>query len=64
MLDTDNDFERIIDSEDELIALFRELPEKNIGFAFTGKKYPILVHVIRHGDKATVREMEYVLTTE
>jgi hypothetical protein len=64
MLDTDTDYERVLDTEDDLIKLFREIPERNIGFAFTGKKFPILVHVVRQGDRATIREMNYVLTTE
>ena len=59
MLDTDNDFERILDSEDDLIKLLRELPERSIGFAFTGRGYPICVHVIRQGDRVTIREMDY-----
>ena len=59
MLDTEKDYERVLDTEDDLIKLFREIPERNIVFAFTGKPFPIVVHVIRQGDKATVREESY-----
>lgn len=64
MLDTENDYERVLDGEDDLIKLFREIPEKQIGFVFTGRPFPFMVHVVRQGGRATVREMDYVLTVD
>jgi hypothetical protein len=59
MLDNEFDYERLLESQDDLCQLLREIPEKNIAFAFTGRPYPFYVHVIRKGTNATVREMSY-----
>jgi hypothetical protein len=57
----ERDFQGIIDDEDDLIDLFRGIPEKTIGFAFTGRPYPFAVHVMRdkRNGRATVRELPY-----
>lgn len=41
-----------------LILVFKNFPEENIGFAFTGRPFPVWVHVIRNSGRVTVREME------
>jgi hypothetical protein len=46
---------------DALVMLFKGLPEKNIAFAFTGKPFPIRVHVLQSKGKATIREIEEIL---
>lgn len=59
MLDNEFDYEVIIDDMEELCDVFKSLPEKNIAFAFTGRPFPFVVHVLRQGGRATVREMSY-----
>ena len=59
MLDNEFDYEVYIDDEDDLVDLFKGIPEKNIAFAFTGRPYPFAVHVLRQKGRATVRELPH-----
>ena len=59
MLDNEFDYKVVVDGMDELIDVFRSLPERNVAFAFTGRPFPLCVHVIRQNGRATVREMDY-----
>lgn len=57
MLDNEFDYEKYVDDEDDLIEIFKAIPESNIAFSFTGRPYPFCVHVLRQKGRATVREL-------
>lgn len=64
MIGNEHDYEKILDDVDDFITLFRDIPEENIAVVWSGRPFPVQVHVIRQNGRATVREMDYVLTVK